>query len=90
MAIGALHAIRSAGLTVPDDISVVGFDNIPLTSHSNPPLTTVAQPQYQKGQLGVQKLVNWLSGEHVDHEGFTLLACSLVVRESTGPCPPGA
>lgn len=89
VAIGALHAIRSAGLTIPDDISVVGFDNIPLTSHSNPPLTTVAQPQYQKGQLGVQKLLNWLNGEHVDYEGFTLLACSLVVRETTGPCPPG-
>jgi DNA-binding LacI/PurR family transcriptional regulator len=90
VAIGALHAIRSAGLSVPDDISVVGFDNIPLTSHTNPPLTTVAQPQYQKGQLGVQTLMNWLNGEHVDYEGFTLLACSLVVRESTGPGPSGA
>ncbi len=87
VAIGALHAIRSAGLSVPDDISVVGFDNIPLSSHTNPPLTTIAQPHYQKGQMAVQTLVNRLSGDdNTDPEGFTLLACSLVVRESTGPC----
>jgi DNA-binding LacI/PurR family transcriptional regulator len=89
VAIGTLHAIRSAGLRVPEDISVVGFDNIPLSSHTNPPLTTVAQPHYQKGQMAVQTIVNRLTGEDdTDPEGFTLLACSLVVRESTGPCPP--
>ena len=88
VAIGALHAIRSAGLRVPEDISVMGFDNIPLCSHTNPPLTSVAQPHYQKGQLAVQTLVNRLSdADDTDPEGFTLLACSLVVRESTGPCP---
>lgn len=85
VAIGALHAIRAAGLTVPDDMSVVGFDNIPLTSHTNPPLTTVAQPHYQKGQLAVQRLFHSLNGQDTDKEGFTLLECSLVVRESTGP-----
>jgi LacI family transcriptional regulator len=86
VAIGALHAIRAAGLTIPDDISVIGFDNIYLTSHTNPPLTTVAQPHYQKGQLAVQKLSSHLNGYETDQGGFTLLECSLVVRESTGPC----
>ncbi|GAK55206.1 transcriptional regulator [Candidatus Vecturithrix granuli] len=87
VAIGALHAIRTAGLMIPEDISVVGFDNIPLTSHTNPPLTTVAQPHYQKGQLAVQKLYYSLNGDdETDREGLTLLECSLVVRESTGPC----
>lgn len=87
VAIGALHAIRTAGLAIPEDISVVGFDNIPLTSHTNPPLTTVAQPHYQKGQLAVQKLHYSLDGnDETDREGLTLLECSLVVRESTGPC----
>lgn len=86
VAIGALHAIRSAGLTIPDDISVIGFDNTYLTSHTNPPLTTVAQPHYQKGQLAVQKLSSHLNGYETDQGGFTLLECSLVVRESTGPC----
>lgn len=86
VAIGALHASRIAGLSIPGDISVVGFDNIPLTSHMNPPLTTVAQPHYQKGQIAIQKLFHSLNGEDMDREGFTLLECSLVVRESTGPC----
>lgn len=91
VAIGTLHAVRSAGLKVPEDISVVGFDNIPLSSHTNPPLTTIAQPHYQKGQMAVQTIVNRLTGDDdTDPEGFTFLACSLVVRESTGPCSSGA
>jgi DNA-binding LacI/PurR family transcriptional regulator len=85
IAIGALHAIRVAGLSIPGDISVVGFDNIPLTSHTNPPLTTVAQPHYQKGQLAIQKLFHSLNDQATDQEGLTLLECSLIVRESTGP-----
>jgi DNA-binding LacI/PurR family transcriptional regulator len=86
VAIGALHAIRNAGLTVPGDISVIGFDNTYLTSHTNPPLTTVAQPHHQKGQIALQKLSSYLKGHKIDQEGLTLLECSLVVRESTGPC----
>jgi DNA-binding LacI/PurR family transcriptional regulator len=86
VAIGVLHAVRAAGLSVPEDLSVVGFDDMPLASHTNPPLTTVAQPQYQKGELAVQKLFHSLGGYDTDKEGSTLLECSLVVRESTGPC----
>jgi DNA-binding LacI/PurR family transcriptional regulator len=86
VAIGALSAIRSVNLSIPDDISVVGFDNIPLACHTNPPLTTVAQPQYQKGQMAIQKVLSSLNERESDQEGFTLLECSLVVRESTGVC----
>jgi DNA-binding LacI/PurR family transcriptional regulator len=86
VAVGALSAIRSAELSIPDDISVIGFDNIPLAPHTNPPLTTVAQPQYQKGQMAIQKLLSSLNGKEPDQEGVTLLECSLVVRESTGVC----
>ena len=87
VAVGALHAIRNAGLTVPNDISVIGFDNIYLASHTNPPLTTVAQPHYQKGQVAIQKLSTYLKGQQIDQGGLTLLECSLIVRESTGLCP---
>jgi DNA-binding LacI/PurR family transcriptional regulator len=86
VAVGALHAIRNVGLKVPDDISVIGFDNIYLSSHTNPPLTTVAQPHYQKGQVALQKLSGYLKGYQIDPGGLTLLECSLVVRESTGLC----
>ena len=86
VAVGALHAIRNAGFKVPDDISVIGFDNIYLASHTNPPLTTVAQPHYQKGQAAIQKLSSYLKGPQIDQGGLTLLECSLIVRESTGLC----
>jgi DNA-binding LacI/PurR family transcriptional regulator len=86
MAIGALHAVRSAGLLVPDDVSVVGFDNIFITPHTNPPLTTVSQPKQQIGQLAVQKIYNVLNGQDTEKGGVTLLECPLVVRESTAPC----
>lgn len=89
VAVGALHAIRNAGLKVPDDISVIGFDNTYLAPHTNPPLTTVAQPHYQKGQVALQKLSSYLKGYQIDQGGLTLLECSLVVRESTGVCNQG-
>lgn len=86
MAIGASHAVRSVGLAVPDDVSIIGFDNIFITPHTNPPLTTVSQPKYQIGQLAVQKISNILNGYDAETGGLTLLECPLVVRESTAPC----
>jgi LacI family transcriptional regulator len=87
VAIGAIHAARTFQLDVPRDVSIVGFDNIYLAAHTNPPLTTVAQPQYQIGQLAVQKIANSLKGPEASKDGFTLLECPLIVRESTAPCP---
>ncbi len=86
MAIGALHAVRSSGLLLPHDVSVVGFDDIYITPHTNPPLTTVAQPKFQIGQLAVQKISNVLNGYDAETGGVTLLECPLVVRESTALC----
>ena len=86
MAIGASHAVRSVGLNVPDDVSIIGFDNIFITPHTNPPLTTVTQPKFQIGQLAVQKIFNVLNGYDAETGGVTLLECPLVVRESTAPC----
>jgi DNA-binding LacI/PurR family transcriptional regulator len=86
MAIGALHAVRSGGLTIPYDVSVVGFDNIYITPHTNPPWTTVSQPKHQIGQLAVQKTYNVLNGQDTEIGGVTLMECPLVVRESTAPC----
>lgn len=57
MAIGAIAVINQAGLSVPEDISVVGFDDVPETSFSHPPLTTIRQPMIQLGQAAVRVLV---------------------------------
>lgn len=87
IAIGAIHAARTFRLAVPQDISIVGFDDIYLAAHTNPPLTTVAQPKYQIGQLAVQKIANSLKGQEMERRGFTLLECPLIVRESTALSP---
>ena len=52
-----------------------GLTIFPLTSHTNPPLTTIAQPHYQKGQLAIQKLFHSFNGDETDQEGLTLLEC---------------
>ena len=84
MAIGALQAVHSLGLRVPDDISIVGFDNIPMAAHTNPPLTTVAPPTYQMGRLAVSVLNQVRQGKVAQH-GYALLECSMIVRDSSGP-----
>jgi len=86
LAIGAMHAIRTCNLSVPDDISVVGFNEMYFTPHTNPPLTTVSQPAHREGQLAIQKIYNNLQGYDSNKGGYTLLECRLVVRESTGIC----
>lgn len=88
LAIGALHTIHVRGMRVPEDMSVVGFDDIAMASYTVPPLTTIAQPAYRMGRLSVQKLAEAMKVDAPDMTGgLTLLKCPFVVRESTGPCP---
>jgi LacI family transcriptional regulator len=89
MAYGAMHAIYDRGLRIPDDISVIGFDNVPSSEHVTPPLTTVALPTYQMGQSAMRLLRRIQAGENMrEAEGITL-STPLVVRGSTGPCKEG-
>jgi DNA-binding LacI/PurR family transcriptional regulator len=87
MALGVLHAVRSQGLRVPEDISVIGIDNIAMTAHSNPPLTTIFTPKHRMGRTAVQLLRRMMQGPPPPGDGYTLLECPLVVRESTAPAP---
>lgn len=81
-AIGALHAIHAAGLRVPDDISVVGFDDIPLVSYTTPALTTVRMSASDVGGTAVDALFRLINGER--HEGDVYqIPTRLIVREST-------
>jgi LacI family transcriptional regulator len=86
MALGALQAIRSHRLKVPQDISVVGFDDITLAAHSNPPLTTIEQPKAYMGSLAMRTLRELMDRRlGLGGGGFTLLESRLIVRETTGP-----
>jgi LacI family transcriptional regulator len=87
IAVGALHAVHSYGLRVPEDISMIGVDDIALAGHSQPPLTTINQPKYHMGKLAVQTLRRMSEGRMSINNNCTLLETPLIVRESTGPCP---
>ena len=82
MALGAMSAIVEAGLMVGKDISVTGFEGIPLAEHSQPPLTTLQQPTYLIGQRMSELLVKTIRGEASHTEVFYP---SLIIRHSCGP-----
>ena len=86
IAFGVASAARDRGLSVPEDLSVVGFDDIPEATWMTPLLTTVRQPLDQLAQLAVQALVRRGHGEFVDSDRIEL-STELVVRESTAPPP---
>jgi DNA-binding LacI/PurR family transcriptional regulator len=82
MALGLLHAIRDAGLDVPGDISVVGFDDVPDAAHFWPPLTTVRQ---DFAELGRRCMALLLGGLEAAEEYAGSIRPTLIVRASTGP-----
>jgi DNA-binding LacI/PurR family transcriptional regulator len=85
-AIGSIWAIHEAGLRVPQDISVVGFDDIPGAAYANPGLTTVRQPLVRMGQIAAQTLVDQIEGRG-EYLPEIAIEPEFVVRESTGPAP---
>lgn len=86
MAMGALEAIRQRGLTCPDDVSLVGFDDIRFAQYLHPKLTTVSQPKEQIGHEVVRLLMDILSGRATALQNVTL-PHQLVIRSSTASPP---
>ncbi|MEO8682042.1 MAG: substrate-binding domain-containing protein, partial [Vicinamibacterales bacterium] len=84
MAMGVLETARRRKLRIPDDLSVVGFDDIRYARHLDPPLTTIAQPMRQIGEGTVRLLLQILRGAKTAPESVTL-PHTLVVRSSTAP-----
>ncbi|MFZ5823550.1 MAG: LacI family DNA-binding transcriptional regulator [Bacillota bacterium] len=83
MAVGAMNAVLDRGLRVPDDISVIGFDNIAMASAVRPALTTVAQPMYEIGAIAMERLIRSVTGEEVPEVHW--IQPSLIIRQSTAP-----
>jgi LacI family transcriptional regulator len=82
-AIATMTAAQGLGLTVPDDLSVIGFDNVPESAMASPPLTTIRQPLQQMGAEALRLLVDLLAG--IERETHVRLPTDLVVRASCTP-----
>jgi len=88
IALGALSVLAAAGLRCPEQVSVVGFNDLPLVDKLTPPLTTVALPLREMGALAARMLLAKIEGN--GHDGpvaQSLLGVELAVRGSTGPVP---
>lgn len=84
MAFGTLTALRERGRRVPEDVSVVGCDDIPLAAHAAPPLTTVQIPFYEIGEVAVRTLIQQI-GSEVRDETNEVIPVRMIHRSSTGP-----
>jgi LacI family transcriptional regulator len=82
MAVGALSALEDCGLKVPDDVAVVGYDDIAMASVTRPRLTTVAQPKYEMGAVACRMLIERLKNPNKPHQSIVLNP-QLVIRESS-------
>jgi DNA-binding LacI/PurR family transcriptional regulator len=85
-AIGLMHAARQVGLSVPGDMAVVGFDDIPFASYFYPPLTTIAQPKIEMGRLAMKMTLSLMTIGEENHEeeiSNVVVRGTLVVRAST-------
>ncbi len=84
MAVGAIRVARARGVRVPEELSVVGFDDVELATVVAPTLTTIRQPLAELGRMGVDRLVRLLQGRRLEAMNIEL-GTRLVVRESTAP-----
>jgi len=88
IALGALRAAHDANLPVPEQMSIIGMDDIHAAATTFPPLTTVAKPKYEIGNTAAQFLLERLNGRAPERQRRQLLPCHLVQRGSTAPAPP--
>jgi LacI family transcriptional regulator len=88
-AMGAIRALREAKLRVPQDVSVVGFDDIPSAGYQSPALTTVRQPLREMGRMAAETLLRRIRRPGIDsHGGETMVEPKLIIRETTCQYPP--
>jgi LacI family transcriptional regulator len=86
VAIGAIQAIKDADLRIPEDISIVGFDDIPTAQYFDPPLTTIRLPAYALGYNAGDRLIRIINGGDLD-ENRVFLETKFIVRETTSAPP---
>jgi LacI family transcriptional regulator len=83
-AVGAIRALHEAGLRVPKDVSVVGFDDVLSAPFRIPSLTTIRQPLFEMGKLAAESLLKRINNPNAHYPGRVIMEPELVIRESTG------
>jgi LacI family repressor for deo operon, udp, cdd, tsx, nupC, and nupG len=86
MAMGAIKAAKDSGLKAPEDLAVVGFDNVKMSSVIEPNLTTINQPKYEIGKKAMELLLKLINGEAINKKKF-VMKDELIIRESCGTNP---
>ncbi|MCU0485710.1 MAG: LacI family transcriptional regulator [Anaerolineales bacterium] len=84
MALGAMRALREAGIKIPDEIALVGFDDLPFAAHTQPPLTTIRQPIQRTGSLAAETLMDILEHPDEAYARHIILPVELIIRETCG------
>ncbi|MBI3429361.1 MAG: LacI family DNA-binding transcriptional regulator [Actinobacteria bacterium] len=87
LAIGVMDRLSTTGIKCPEDISVIGFNDIPRMDRINPALTTFALPKHEMGVKAAQILQAWIEGTSIPEPSTIYLPCPLIIRDSTGPAP---
>ena len=82
-AIGAIRALEESGLKVPEDVSVLGFDDIYTAAFHNPALTTIRQPLFEMGSLAAKTLLDKLAGKNARTSSILNVEPTLIIRHST-------
>ena len=88
IALGAMQALRERGFRIPEDVSVIGIDDIPQAAHAHPPLTTVALPKRQMAQQAIGILLRTIAEKQPATATLTMLSPEVVHRASSGPAIP--
>jgi len=82
MAIGCIHAVKTAGLSVPDDISIMGFDDIRYAEVTDPPLTTISQPGEEIGERVMYRLCRRIEEGSIGNNEPEIVPHKLLIRQS--------
>ena len=85
-AVGVIRAVKEHNLRVPEDVSVVGFDDIDAALYLEPNLTTVSVQKTEMGKLAAQKIIQMIKGQDAPAPNKVLLPTHLVIRDSTARC----
>ncbi|MCI1962598.1 MAG: LacI family DNA-binding transcriptional regulator [Ancrocorticia sp.] len=88
-ALGVYEAIREAGMRVPEDVSVIGFDDTLMAAMSTPRLTTIRQPLHDMGAAGIRTVLDVAAGRPLTTSGHIRVSTQLIARDSTAPAPAG-